>query len=68
MYEATSAIATVGLSADLTPLLGRGSQAVLMFLMYAGRIGPVTMALVFAGKARKSSQLRELPEKHIMIG
>lgn len=68
MYEATSAIATVGLSADLTPLLGRGSQAVLMILMYAGRIGPMTMALVFAGKARKSSQLRELPEKHIMIG
>ena len=68
MYEATSAIATVGLSADLTSQLGRGSQAVLMFLMYAGRIGPVTMALVFAGKARKSSQLRELPEKHIMIG
>lgn len=68
MYEATSAVGTVGLSANLTPALERGSQAVLMVLMYAGRIGPMTMALVFAGKARAGTQLRELPEKRIMLG
>lgn len=68
MYEVTSAMATVGLTADLTPNLTRASQAVLMVLMYAGRIGPVTMALVFTGKVKKSAQLRELPEKRIMIG
>lgn len=68
MYEATSAIGTVGLSADLTPSLTRGSQVVLMVLMYIGRIGPMTMALVFAGKARAGAQFRELPEKRIMLG
>ena len=68
MYEATSAMGTVGLSADLTPQLGRGSHVVLMILMYIGRIGPVTMALVFAGKSSKSEQFRELPEENIMIG
>lgn len=68
MYEVTSAMATVGLTADLTPDLTRASQAVLMLLMYVGRIGPVTMALIFTGKVKKSSQLRELPEKRIMIG
>jgi trk system potassium uptake protein TrkH len=68
MYETFSAVATVGLTADLTPQLCRASQAVLMILMYAGRIGPVTMAMVFAGKSRLSTQLRELPEKRIMIG
>ena len=36
MYEATSAIGTVGLSADLTPSLTRGSHAILMILMYVG--------------------------------
>lgn len=36
--------------------------------MYAGRIGPVTMALVFMGKAARGAQLRELPVKRIMIG
>ena len=41
---------------------------VLMSMMYVGRIGPVTMALVFAGKADKSAQFRELPEKKIMLG
>ena len=68
MYETTSAIGTVGLSADLTPSLSRASQVVLMILMYAGRIGPMTMALVFAGKARAGTQFRELPEKRIMLG
>lgn len=68
MYEVTSAMATVGLTADLTPNLTRASQAVLMILMYIGRIGPITMALVLTGKAKMSSQLRELPEKRIMIG
>lgn len=68
MYEVTSAMATVGLTADLTPLLCRASQAVLMVLMYVGRIGPLTMALVFAGRANKSTRLRDLPEKRIMIG
>lgn len=68
MYEATSAMGTVGLSADLTPYLSRGSHVVLMLLMYIGRIGPVTMALVFSGRADKTTQFRELPEKRIMIG
>lgn len=68
MYEASSAMGTVGLSADLTPYLTRGSHVVLMILMYVGRIGPMTMALVFAGRANKSAQFRELPEKRVMIG
>lgn len=68
MYEVTSAMATVGLTADLTPDLCRASQAVLMVLMYIGRIGPITMALVFAGRADSGAQLRDLPEKRIMLG
>lgn len=68
MYEASSAIGTVGLSADLTPSLTRASHVVLMIMMYVGRIGPMTMALVFAGKSHKCDQFRELPEKKIMIG
>lgn len=68
MYEATSAMATVGLSADLTPSLSRGSHVVLMILMYVGRIGPLTMALVFSGRTDRKSQFRELPEERVMIG
>lgn len=68
MYEAASAMGTVGLSADLTPHLCRGSHVVLMILMYMGRIGPLTMALVFAGKSDKSARFRELPEEKVMLG
>lgn len=68
MYEASSAIGTVGLSADLTPNLTRASHVVLMILMYIGRIGPLTMAVVLAGRSNKSDKFRELPEKKIMLG
>ena len=66
--EATSAIGTVGLSADLTPSLTRGSHVILMILMYVGRIGPITMALVFAGREDMQAKFRDLPEKRIMLG
>lgn len=68
MYEACSAMGTVGLSADLTPNLSRASHVVLMILMYVGRIGPLTMALVFSGKTNKSVKFRDLPEEKIMLG
>lgn len=68
LYEATSAIGTVGLSANLTPLLSDGSHVILMILMYVGRIGPITMAFVFAGRENPKEELRDLPEKRIMLG
>lgn len=68
MYEASSAIGTVGLSADLTPVLSRPSHVVLMILMYIGRIGPLTMGLVLAGRPDRSDKFRDLPEKKIMLG
>lgn len=68
IYETTSAIGTVGLTADLTPHLERASQVVLMLLMYTGRIGPITLALVFAGKTDPKARLRELPGERVMVG
>lgn len=68
LFEGTSAIATVGLTADLTPQLSSISKVVVMALMYIGRIGPITMALVFGGRPHLSTQHRELPEKQIMVG
>ena len=68
LYEVTSAIGTVGLSADRTASLCTGSHVILMILMYIGRIGPITMAFVFAGKEDLSEKFRDLPEKRIMLG
>ncbi len=67
LYETTSAMGTVGLSADLTPQLETASKYVIVMLMYIGRIGPVTMALIF-GKGHTKDRVRELPEIRILVG
>lgn len=68
MYETASAMATVGLSQDLTPHLRIGSKCVLMLLMYIGRVGPMTIALLFTGKVNLKEKMRALPTEKIMIG
>lgn len=68
LYEAVSAIGTVGLTADVTPQLGMAAKIVVMCLMYIGRLGPVTMALVFGTRKNTKERIRELPEQRIMVG
>lgn len=68
MYETASALGTVGLTADLTSHLCRESQAVIIALMYIGRVGPVTIALLFAGKKNQKDRVRTLPTNNILVG
>lgn len=68
MYEAASAIGTVGLSADLTPHLSQASHIVLMIMMYMGRLGPLTLALVLGGRMHPRDGIRQLPERKILVG
>ncbi len=68
LYETTSAIGTVGLTAGLTPKLCAASKIVIMFLMYIGRIGPVTFALVFGAGRSPKDNIRRLPSQRILVG
>lgn len=68
LYETSSAIGTVGLTADLTPHLSRISQGVLMVMMYIGRLGPMTLVLLFAGGKHPRDKIRKLSEEKIMVG
>lgn len=68
MYESISAIGTVGLTADMTPHLGLASKFVIMCMMYIGRLGPVTIALIFGTRKSMKERTRELPEQRIMVG
>ncbi len=56
VFEVVSAIGTVGLSCGpettLTGLLSVGSQLILIFLMYLGRVGGFTLILVFTSERR----------------
>ena len=43
MFEVMSALATVGVTANLTPNLSMAGQAIIMALMFFGRIGPLSI-------------------------
>ncbi|MCR4688715.1 MAG: Trk family potassium uptake protein [Saccharofermentans sp.] len=65
-FESASAVATVGLSLGITPDLGTISRYLLIFLMFVGRVGGMT--LVFAAIARKRTTSGEYPKDHIAVG
>lgn len=66
MFEATSAFATVGLSMGLTPELTPLGRILITFTMFAGRVGPLTVA--FAIAMRRSPDSFRYPKGKIMIG
>jgi len=64
-FEATSAFGTVGLSTGLTPELTVPGRLIVTFLMFAGRVGPLTLAMLL--HSRQASPLR-YPEEDMIIG
>ena len=66
MFESCSALGTVGLTLGITPSLSWGSQIVLILLMYAGRLGCLSFALVFA--QRKAEAPVDRPNGKLLIG
>lgn len=66
LYECVSAMGTVGLSMNLTPFLSVYSYIILIILMYAGRVGILTLALALA-KKRKTPDVRH-PVDTLLIG
>jgi trk system potassium uptake protein len=66
LFEVTSAFATVGLSTGITAQLPAPAQYVLIVLMFAGRLGSVTVAAALA--LRERPKLYRLPEERPIIG
>ena len=63
MFEVISALATVGLTRDLTTTLNTTGRLIIIGCMYLGRIGPISMALFFAGRAKPKNQRRYIDGK-----
>ena len=64
LFETVSAVATVGLSMDVTPTLGTLSKLIIIVTMYIGRLGPLTIATMWVTPQKGISR----PEEEIPIG
>lgn len=65
LFESASAIATVGLTLGITPELGAVSQLILIFLMYFGRVGGLTLIFAVVNSDHTPAQL---PQEQVMVG
>lgn len=66
LFETISAAGTVGLSKGITQDLGAFSKIILIVLMYGGRIGGLSLLLVFSEK--KTEPPLKRPSEKIIIG
>jgi len=55
IFEAVSALGTVGLSTGITSYVSFIGKCILIFAMFIGRIGPLTFAFAIGGRAQTSS-------------
>ena len=58
LFEAVSAIGTVGLSANVTPRLSTFSRIMIMVFMYFGRVGVLTLSMGFLKKKPAGEKYR----------
>nr|MCR4579402.1 Trk family potassium uptake protein [Treponema sp.] len=66
-YEIFSATGTVGLSRGLTSTLNGAGRIVVMIGMYAGRIGPISMALFFSTSRSDKNEIK-YSSGHFIVG
>lgn len=66
LFESTSAFATVGLTMGLTTKLSALGKIAIAFTMYAGRVGPLTIA--FAVTQNREKPMYRFAEEKIIVG
>ena len=66
LFETVSAAATVGATMGITTKLNVLSRLIIIFLMYGGRVGGLTLGMVLAEK--KNNVPVERPRENILIG
>lgn len=66
LFESVSAFGTVGHSAGITGDLPAAGQLILVVLMFAGRVGPITLAAALA--LRERGRRYDLPEERPIVG
>lgn len=68
LFEVVSAFGTVGLTLGITPLLSAFGKTLLIFMMFAGRVGILTIAFALARQQHKYKGNIKYPEGKILVG
>lgn len=66
LFETTSAFGTVGLSMGVTTHLSSVGRLLITLTMFAGRVGPLTIAFAVAQRQQKAAI--KYPQEKIMVG
>jgi trk system potassium uptake protein TrkH len=66
LFETVSAFGTVGLSTGITPMLTLAGKLIIIATMFAGRLGPLTLALSLV-QGQRTSEYR-YPQDQVRIG
>ncbi len=67
-FEAVSALATVGLSLNLTPTLDATGKIAMILLMYIGRVGVMTVGVSMSKRSSIYKNEIQYPHDHVQIG
>ena len=68
LYESTSAFCTVGVSTGVTLATTHVTRVILILLMYAGRVGLLTVAMSLVESTSKKEPVLHYPQEDILIG
>lgn len=66
LFESASAVGTVGISLGITPVLGGVSRAILIVLMFVGRVGGLTVFYAALGASGSSND--KYPLERLAVG
>ena len=66
VFEQISAFSTAGLSLGITSDLSIFGKWIIIFSMYIGRVGTLTLALALSNKVKTNSY--RYPDGHVMVG
>ena len=66
LFESASAVATVGLSLGYTGGLSAASRLILIFLMYFGRVGGLTV--IYAVTTKGTGKVSQFPQERVTVG
>jgi trk system potassium uptake protein TrkH len=65
-FETISAFGTVGLSTGVTPSMTLAGKLIIIFMMFVGRVGPLTLTLALVRRQRQAKF--RYPEGTVRIG